>query len=105
MREAADERISISVALAGEPSTTHRTSFSFRFTLLRMRELLLVAVMAMGKLPWVEVGAVVEDTGEEEKVLMDLVEGGGGTENMGKEMIKRRKPPPYMIKLFRDHTR
>ena len=74
-----------------------------------MRELLLVAVMAMGKLSWVEVGAVVEDsvidTGGEEKVLMDLVEGGGGTENMGAEMIKRRKPPPYMIKLFRDHTR
>ena len=109
MREAADERISISVALAGEPSTTHRTSFSFRFTFLRMRELLLLAVMAMGKLPWVEVGAVVEDsvidTGGEKKVLMDLVEGGEGTENMGKEMINRRKPPPYMIKLFRDHTR
>ena len=86
MREAADERISISVALAGEPSTTHRTSFLFRFTLLRMRELLLVAVMAMGKLPWVEVGAVVEDsvidTGGEEKVLMDLVGGGGRGERI-----------------------
>ena len=74
-----------------------------------MRELLLVAVMAMGKLPWVEVGAVVEDTlsdtSGEEKVLMDLGGGGGGTKNMGKEMIKRRNPPPYMIKLFRDHTR
>ena len=74
-----------------------------------MRELLLVAVLAMGKLPWVEVGAVVEDTlsdtSGEEKVLMDLVGGGGGAENMGKEMIKRRKPPPYMIKLFKDHTR
>ena len=76
LSERGSRRISISVALAGEPSTTHRTSFLFRFTFLRMRELLLVAVLAMGKLPWVEVGAVVEDsvidTGGEEKVLMDL---------------------------------
>ena len=62
--------------------------------------------MVMGRLS--KVGAVVqEDTvAEEKKAFMDRLEvGGGGTENVGKELIKRRKPPSYMIKLFEDHTR
>ena len=65
-----------------------------------------MAVMVMGRLS--KVGAVVqEDTvAEERKAFMDRVEvDGGGTENVGKELIKRRKPPSYMIKLFEDHTR
>ena len=71
-----------------------------------MRGLLVMSVMLMGRLS--KVGAVVQEetVAEEKKAFMDRLEvDGGGTENVGKELIKRRKPPPYMIKLFEDHTR
>ena len=66
----------------------------------------MLAVMLMGRLS--KVGAVVQEVtvAEEKKAFMDRVEvDGGGTDNIGKELIKRRKPPSYMIKLFEDHTR
>ena len=66
----------------------------------------MLAVMLMGRLS--KVGAVVQEetVAEEKKAFMDRVEvDRGGTDNIGKELIKRRKPPSYMIKLFEDHTR
>ena len=66
----------------------------------------MLAVMLMGRLS--KVGAVVQEetVAEEKKASMDRVEvDRGGTDNIGKELIKRRKPPSYMIKLFEDHTR
>ena len=64
-----------------------------------------MAVMSMGRLSKVE-AVVEEDTlveelpAEESKAFMNRVE--EGAENLIK---RRRKPPPYMIKLFKDHTR
>ena len=64
-----------------------------------------MAVMSMGSLSKVE-AVVEEDTSveelpaEESRAFMDRVE--EGAENLIK---RRRKPPPYMIKLFKDHTR
>ena len=64
-----------------------------------------MAVMSLGSLSKVE-AVVEEDTSveelpaEESKAFMNRVE--EGAENLIK---RRRKPPPYMIKLFKDHTR
>ena len=64
-----------------------------------------MAVMSMGSLSKVE-AVVEEDTSveelpaEETRVFMNRVE--EGAENLIK---RRRNPPPYMIKLFKDHTR
>ena len=64
-----------------------------------------MAVMSMGRLSKVE-AVVEEDTfaeelpAEETGAFMDRVKEGAEI------LIKRRrKPPPYMIKLFKDHTR
>ena len=64
-----------------------------------------MAVMSLGRLSKVE-AVVEEDTSveelpaEESRAFMDRVEEGAEI------LIKRRrKPPPYMIKLFKDHTR
>ena len=64
-----------------------------------------MAVMSMGSLSKVEAvveedTSVVELPAEETRVFMNRVE--EGAENLIK---RRRKPPPYMIKLFKDHTR
>ena len=68
-----------------------------------------MAVMSMGSLSKVE-AVVEEDTSveelpaEETRAFMDRAEeeGGAGAVNLIK---RRRNPPPYMIKLFKDHTR
>ena len=64
-----------------------------------------MAVMSLGRLSKVEAvveedTSVVELPAEETRVFMNRVE--EGAENLIK---RRRKPPPYMIKLFKDHTR
>ena len=64
-----------------------------------------MAVMSMGSLSKVEAvveedTSVVELPAEETRVFMNRVE--EGAENLIK---RRRNPPPYMIKLFKDHTR
>ena len=64
-----------------------------------------MAVMSMGSLSKGEAvveedTSVVELPAEETRVFMNRVE--EGAENLIK---RRRKPPPYMIKLFKDHTR
>ena len=64
-----------------------------------------MAVMSMGRLSKVE-AVVEEDTSveempaEESRAFMDRVE--EGAEIL---ITRRRKPPPYMIKLFKDHSR
>ena len=64
-----------------------------------------MAVMSLGRLSKVE-AVVEEDTSveelpsEESRAFMDRVEEGA---EIG--VKRRRKPPPYMIKLFKDHTR
>ena len=64
-----------------------------------------MAVMSLGSLSKVE-AVVEEDTSveelpaEESRAFMDRVEEGA---EIG--VNRRRKPPPYMIKLFKDHTR
>ena len=70
-----------------------------------------MAFMALGGLSNI-VAVVQEDSiaeellAKEKKVFADRMEEDVGTENLGEELIKRRrKPPPYMIKLFEDHTR
>ena len=71
-----------------------------------------MAFMALGGLSNI-VAVVQEDSiaeellAKEKKVFADRMEEDDvGTETMGKDVIKRRrKPPPYMIKLFEDHTR
>ena len=83
-----------------------------------------MAVMSLGRLMSKVGGVVQEDSpaeellakdslaeellDEETKVLMDntVDEGEVEAEILSKELVKRRrKPPPYMIKLFKDHTR
>ena len=64
-----------------------------------------MAVMSMGSLSKVEAvveedTSVVELPAEETRVFMNRVEEGA---EIG--VKRRRKPPPYMIKLFKDHTR
>ena len=66
----------------------------------------MLAVMLMGRLSKVVAVVQEETVAEEKKAFVDRMEvDGGGTENVGKELIKRRKPPSYMIKLFEDHIR
>ena len=68
-----------------------------------------MAVMSLGSLSKVE-AVVEEDTSveelpaEETRAFMDRAEeeGGVGAENLIK---RRRNPPPYMVKLFKDHIR
>ena len=67
--------------------------------------------MSIGRMPKV-VAVVEEDTfaeelpAEETRAVMDRVGEEGGAENLDKDLIqRRRKPPPYMSKLFKDHTR
>ena len=80
-----------------------------------------MAVMSLGRLVSRVGGVVQEDSpaeellakdslaeellNEETKVLMDNTVDEVGEVEAENLIKRRRKPPPYMIKLFKDHTR